>query len=262
MTGLAQLFSDIATVLRSLYGCYSFSLDKTVTGLDDVSFVGAYTGNIANTSVIIQIDSTGATDTFSFTFGSNTQTGIPIVENTDMDLVDGIHVRFGAKTGHTLNDSWTFNVAGEIVFKTVRLWNNQITKEHEGKYADFSKPACFIELYNTENIEQGGGGMQLYNDMGIKLHIVHEFYDSQDGNFEQDITIFEIKQRAFYALQKKQFDGAATFVRVGEKIDYNHDNIVVYEMDFKTNFEDSLKQEPVTYIIKYPDTNLVETITK
>lgn len=257
MTGLGKLFTDIAAVLNALYGNYSFSLVKVLddpADLDDITFSGNYTGNRASDSVIIKIDAEGTPDTFSFQYGAVVQSGIPIVAGKLFDLVDGIGVTFAANTGHVLNDQWTFNVSGKKIFNNVRLWNNQINTEREGKLYDFEKPAAFIQFDSTEDIQQLGGNAQLYNDMIVWIHIVHEWYDDQQGNFEQDLLIFDLKQYVYYALNKLMPDGAAAFTRVGEKIDYDHDNLVTYSTAFKTNFEDLYLNDPVKYIIKYPDT--------
>lgn len=257
MTGLGKLYQDIATALNAVYGNYSFSLSKALDDpgdLDDVTFSGVYSGNKSIDQVIIKIDSVGATDTFSFQYGANVQAAIPIVANQEFDLVDGIHVKFGAKTGHTLDDSWTFNVAGKKVFKTVRLFNNQINSEREGKSYDFEKPGAFVQFDATEDIQQLGGNAQLYNELMVWIHVVHEWYDDQQGNFEQDLHIFDLKQYVYYALNKLMPDGAGAFVRVAERIDSDHDNLVTYSIGFRTNYEDVSLNDPIKYIIKYPDT--------
>lgn len=256
MTGLAQLFSDIASILNGLYGNIKFSLVKSVTGLDDATYTGVFSGNVPSTSVVIAIDATGTPDTFSFTYGSSTQTGIKIIVG-DMDLVDGIKINFAATTGHTVGDSWTLNITSEKLLKTIRLWNNQIKNEDDAQYADFAKPACFVEFSNIIVQTLGGGQSQIYDNLLIILHLCHEFYDAQDGTFEQDLPVFEIKQRIYAALQRQKNTMAVILNRDSEEMDYDHDNIIHYKMNFKANQIDDTVLIPDGYIIKYPDTNPV-----
>jgi len=84
----------------------------TGTGLNDLTTGGTFTGT-ANRSFRVQIDSVGATDTFSWTKTSTATpivwdaTTVPISAGTTT-LTEGITISFAALTGHTLNDRWDF----------------------------------------------------------------------------------------------------------------------------------------------------------
>jgi hypothetical protein len=80
----------------------------TGSGLNDMTFKGHYTGTI-NRTYYVKISSTGATDTFSWSydnFATTEGSNIPIT-GAEQTLAFGIKVKFEALTGHTLNDKWT-----------------------------------------------------------------------------------------------------------------------------------------------------------
>ena len=79
------------------------------TGLDDGLLVGTYTGTTSSRVYYVRIDGTGTPDTFEWSldnFSTTEATDIPIT-GTDELLSDGISVRFGTTTGHTVGDTWS-----------------------------------------------------------------------------------------------------------------------------------------------------------
>lgn len=79
----------------------------TGSGLDDCTLSGNFNGN-ADTDLRIVIDSTGATDTFSWSrTGDATYvaTGVSCATTPTL-LENGLYVTFGAITGHTAADRW------------------------------------------------------------------------------------------------------------------------------------------------------------
>lgn len=85
------------------------------SGLDDAFFAGHFTGT-ASTQYYVKIDNvSGAADTFSVSidnFSSTISTGTAITGSEQMiHSADNISVKFGATTGHTLNDVWTGTAA-------------------------------------------------------------------------------------------------------------------------------------------------------
>ena len=87
----------------------------TGSGLDDAFFAGHFTGT-ASTQYYVKIDNvSGAADTFSVStdnFTSTITTGTAITGSEQMiHSADNISVKFGATTGHTLNDLWAGTAA-------------------------------------------------------------------------------------------------------------------------------------------------------
>jgi len=92
-------------------GNYTFSaITFTGSGLDDLTYdQTAFTG-LKDVTYTVTIDSTGGTDTFSWTDTlGNSNTNVPC-SVTPIILSDNMAITFGAVTGHTLGEEWTFDV--------------------------------------------------------------------------------------------------------------------------------------------------------
>lgn len=93
----------------------------TGTGLNDMTAGGTFTGT-ASRNFRVQIDSVGATDTFSWTKSSATTTivwdatSVPISAGTTTIGTEGMTITFAAITGHTLNDRWDFITKRPVEF--------------------------------------------------------------------------------------------------------------------------------------------------
>jgi len=258
MTGIAQLFLDIKNRILSI-ATFTYTSFFNGAGLNDAGFIGAYTGATAenkNAVYEIKIDSVGSVDTFQITNSTGIQAGIAIT-GVRQWLGNGLSVIFQAKTGHTLGNTWTLTVTGERVVKFCQIWNNQTRDESEGKMYDYPKPAVFVEFTNLEDIQQLGNGNQIYNDMSVRLHVVQDFYNATDGNGieEQNLTIFDLTQQIYRALNKFEPTGAAALVRTGEQQQSDHTNIYEFVQDYRTNLIDLTNDEPVSFIIKPPVTD-------
>lgn len=144
-------------------------------------------------------------------------------------------------------------------FRMIRIWNNQINYEKDGQLYNFPKPAAFLEVINDPIYEQLGLGFQS-SDVGWRIHICHEFYDAQDGSFEQDLPIFDLRDKVVAKLSLFEPTACGPLTRVAETQDYEHDNIYHYIIEFVCNFIDS-KGSPYdpdsgSYIDKQPPTAL------
>lgn len=88
----------------------------TGSGLDDLTVAGTFSGTVP-TTYTVTVASTGTPDTFDWTDGTNTGTGVSM-STSPISLSNGISISFGADTGHTLTDSWTWtysNVQNNIL---------------------------------------------------------------------------------------------------------------------------------------------------
>lgn len=118
-----------------------------------------------------------------------------------------------------------------------RKFNNQIRDEKGSKLYDFQRPAAFVELVSPVTFEIIGTGFRSA-DIGIKIHLVHDFYN-QDGTFEQDLVIYDIRDMVIMALSQYCPTACGPLNCVSEYDDYDHDNLVVYVCEFICNFTDS-----------------------
>jgi hypothetical protein len=135
-------------------------------------------------------------------------------------------------------------------FAFIHIWNNQLEKlkskdENGNDYYNINYPALFVEFTAPNEILQLGNGVQLYDPLDIRIHIIHNEIDSMDGNLEQNINVFALKQKVFKALQGFEPSGCCAFTRVNEEQDYDHNNLYHYIQTYRTNYVDNDMTRPV-----------------
>lgn len=141
------------------------------------------------------------------------------------------------------------------------IWNSQADNMENQKLYSFPTPAIFIEFLNLEDIQDLGKGLQIYNDMTVRVHIIHRQEDTGDGNQDQNIDVYTFKQAVFAALDKFEPTGAVMFSRKGEFQDTDHTNIYHFIQDYKTNYVDSSRKTPIDGVTKAAPTDLELTKT-
>lgn len=141
-------------------------------------------------------------------------------------------------------------------FKFVGIYNQQEEemKAEKNQYYDVQKPALFIEVIDDTVIQQLGGGLQIYDPLLIRLHVVHEQFDAIDGTMEQNLDVYDLKQDVYLAFDRWEPNGSSMWVRMSEKRDHNHTNIYVFLQDWQTTFVDNSAKRPSA--VTTPPTNL------
>lgn len=154
------------------------------------------------------------------------------------------------------------NGDGNTVPLRARIWNNQLRQEVHGELYNFPKPAVFLEVIPGAKYEQMGTGYQSA-DIGWRVHLVHEFYDAQDGTMEQDLEVFDLRDQIITKLSFYEATACGPLVKTGEDQDYDHTNVYHYMIDFICDFIDSKgsKDAQGVFITKAPPTNAEIDIT-
>jgi len=133
----------------------------------------------------------------------------------------------------------------------IGAWNNQLKQWQQGKLYDVQKPAIFIEFVTNEIIVLGQG-IESFDPLDIKVHIIDDMLDAGDGTQEQNLRIFDFKQQVYQLLKKFEPTGCTTLFRLSETQDYDHDNLYHYIQTYRTSYIDSAMQLPVGLITYYP----------
>ena len=129
-----------------------------VTGLDDATFTGHFTGT-TSTTYYVKIDSVGTPDTFAVStdnFATTLSTNNAITgEAQEIHSADNISVQFGATTGHTLNDVWTGTAAPAAVdtgfFSNRNTGASGVGYTHMGIFYDVSEDKwTLLDEYDPE----------------------------------------------------------------------------------------------------------------
>jgi hypothetical protein len=91
-------------------------------------------------------------------------------------------------------------------------------------------------------------------DLGFVFHIVHEYYDAQDGTFEQDLPVFDLRDSVSEKFTLFKPSACGTMTLVTDTQDENHTNIYEYLVGFVTHFLDDAGK--VKTIEKAPPTDV------
>lgn len=135
-----------------------------------------------------------------------------------------------------------------------RIWNNQVRYENDGKLADFPKPAAFVEVINNPVFEQIGIGFRS-SDIGFNIHLVAEEFDSEQGTMEQNLTVFDLRDRIIALLSNWRPTACSVMTSTTEQQDFEHTNIYHYIISFVCNFIDSKGSQYDTGAGVYVDSN-------
>lgn len=146
----------------------------------------------------------------------------------------------------------------------VQMWNNQLeslkAKDTEQNIMySFSLPALFIEFLNLETLQLGNGN-QVYDNLLVRIHILHRLEDAGDGTLEQNLAVLALRDAVQIALQNFRPAGASEFIRQKQEMDYHHNNVYHYIMDYGCTYVDTLTNQPVNGVIDNgpitPDINI------
>jgi len=112
--------------------------------------------------------------------------------------------------------------------KTVKLYNNQF--ESENVENAFLYPAVMLQ-FQSNGFKELSQGVQQF-DMTVTTHLGFESYKSEDTE------VLRLKQDLYKIVNRFRNEYFSRLLRVEERPNYNHNNIHVYETDYKTTGKD------------------------
>lgn len=137
-------------------------------------------------------------------------------------------------------------IKDETSIQDVRLFNDQFTKMlADGNPFGYNivSPAALIE-FNPSTIQQLGDGVQIFEPIEIIIHIGQMELNGDGDTMDEALSIFDLRNQVFFALQEFSTDTMARMFRTSESPDFNHGNWYVYQMTFTTSIADHIAQRP------------------
>lgn len=128
----------------------------------------------------------------------------------------------------------------ENVFKYCNVWNNQpyIQEKEKNESYPFKTPAVFVG-FELGNAMQLAYNMTSYPEAELSFYIVHEYLNDIGGDMDKNLKVFELRDYIKTKFSSVSISFCSSLVINQEIQDFNHDNVYVYKISFKTNFIDS-----------------------
>lgn len=148
----------------------------------------------------------------------------------------------------------------------VRVWNNQLDLDEEGKMEVFPFPAMFLEIVTPEDYKSIGQGVH-GSDITVRVRAIHEYYNAPDGTMAQDLVVFDLRDSVIANLNLWFPVGCGPLDFSAEHQDFKHKNLYHLVIDFKCHFIDYKgsrldPNSPNGYTYSTPPTAVVITATK
>lgn len=126
----------------------------------------------------------------------------------------------------------------------VNKWGNQVEMILAGEYQMINLPAMFIEVVSPMTINQLGDGVQIYDPLYIRLHLVDSFYneflnDDEFSAMERNLEVFDLKQKMYIAFQSFRFSGGGGIMYRTSEEEEVVDTLCHYTQEFTTTFVDA-----------------------
>ena len=141
------------------------------------------------------------------------------------------------------------NQDGSTVPLYVRQYKSQIQREKAGEIPAYPRPAAFVEMDTDVSFSQLGMG-DVSADLGIKIHLVHEFYNDEDGeNFDIDLDFYDLADLINSQISGFCPAGCNEIHKVSWHRDPDPDNLEVFIIEYVTWFRDNTgsKLKGMTY---------------
>ncbi len=129
----------------------------------------------------------------------------------------------------------------------------------EGSSFSTQLPGIFIEFV-TENVMVLSQGVESFDPLDIKIHIIDNMIDAGDGTQDQNLRIFDFKHQVYLLLKQFKPTRCVPLFRVSERQDYDHDNLYHYVQTYRTNYIDNSMQTPVDGTTYGPPSNFTTTL--
>ena len=114
----------------------------------------------------------------------------------------------------------------------------------------FAMPAAFVE-FDLSQVKQLGQDYQLYEPVIVRVHIVMNELDAQNGYLDQNLNIIALKNEVLLKLQRFRPTQGSELIRTSEMPDYGHTNLYVWKQEYTTTFVDKIAKDPIGGIVKY-----------
>jgi len=155
------------------------------------------------------------------------------------------------------------NQSGQTVGLYSAIWNNQfdsMTDQNGNKQYNIPLPCALVEIVTPQPYGDIGRGITA-TDITFRVHIGMEEIDAMDGTQEQNITVYDLRDKVVAWLTDFEPTACSMLQRSSETQDYSHTNFYHYIIEFNTTFVDDKGYQDKTQIEIQPPIDLEIDVT-
>jgi hypothetical protein len=125
------------------------------------------------------------------------------------------------------------------------LWNNQIEYLKQGQTLALPNICAFIEIIVDSSNSIGGRSYNLENDLSINIHLLHTHYSTESMQ-DENLLVYDLRKLVIDKLYDfKANNMVAIFDKVGETMDFDHDNLYHYILSYKTRIREQINTDNI-----------------
>lgn len=122
-------------------------------------------------------------------------------------------------------------------FNWYSVWNNQIERMINSESYAIMNPSVYVEL-ETQDQHQLLENYQGY-DINVNIHIVAEELDAGDGNIDEFISVYTLRDEVVKKLNFFRINQGGFLTKISEIQDYNHSNLYHYIITYRAHYIDN-----------------------
>jgi hypothetical protein len=135
------------------------------------------------------------------------------------------------------------------------LWNNQIEYLKQGQTLALPNLCAFIEIIVDSSNAVGGRSYNVESDLSINIHLLHTHY-STESMHDENLLVYDFRKLVMDKLYDfKANNMVATFDKVGETMDFEHDNLYHYVLNYKTRIREQINTSGI-FTLSVPPVSL------
>ncbi len=134
----------------------------------------------------------------------------------------------------------------------IRYWGKwrtgHLEKMREGKKLGHDFPAVFFEFASPSEVLSIGGGVQVFDPMFVKIHVIHKFLNNTDGGTELNLDYYDLGKEVYSWFEGYKIEGAdygsSPLNRTSVEDDDEDDNLYQYRILYATTWTDNSLKWP------------------
>lgn len=135
------------------------------------------------------------------------------------------------------------------IIKFIGKWDQSVLDRLEkGKDHAFRLPAVFFEFVSPQDVISVGGGVQLFDPLVVRVHVLHEFYNDTDTGTRINLDVYDVGKTVHGWIQNYQVTGAdygsGPLCRTSVEEDDTHGQVFHYIASYTTTWVDNSTTYP------------------